>query len=145
MYVADYTGGLIILDVADPSHPTYVDSITYDETWDVSLYGPYVVIGTDTGVHSISIGDGIRVPEHYGTYSGPYEILDVRVQNEVAFIAAGASGLLSVDVSDPTNPTKGCKFSPRCEFSMKICQEKKPKAFLLDSEHMVKCWLFKKK
>jgi oligopeptide/dipeptide ABC transporter ATP-binding protein len=49
------------------------------------------------------------------------------------------------NIPDPTNPTKGCKFSPRCEFSMKICQEKKPKAFLLDSEHMVKCWLFKKK
>ncbi|MFX0079252.1 MAG: hypothetical protein ACFE8O_08435 [Candidatus Hermodarchaeota archaeon] len=104
LYVADYTGGLIILDVADPTHPTYVDSITYDDTWDVCLYGPYVVIGTDYGVHTISIGNGIRVPEHYGTYSGVYDILDVRVQNDIAYIAAGASGLLTVDVSDPTNP-----------------------------------------
>ncbi len=104
LYVADYTGGLIILDVADPTHPTYVDSVNYDDTWDVSLYGPYVVIGTDYGVHTISIGDGIRVPEHYGTYSGIYDILDVRVQNDIAYIAAGASGLLTIDVSDPTNP-----------------------------------------
>ncbi len=104
LYVADQSGGLVILDVADPTHPTYVTSVNFGETWDVDLYGPYVVIGSDVGVSTLLIGDGIRVPEHYGTYSGPYEILDVRVQDDVAYIAANASGLLTVDVSDPANP-----------------------------------------
>jgi len=47
-------------------------------------------------------------------------------------------------VPDPSNPTTGCKFYPRCDFSMKICNEQKPPQVSLEPGHMVKCWLFKR-
>lgn len=40
---------------------------------------------------------------------------------------------------------KGCKFYPRCDFAMKICEEQKNPSFFAKPEHMVKCWLFNKK
>ena len=48
-------------------------------------------------------------------------------------------------VPDPSKPIRGCSFQPRCDFSMKICNEQKPPPFSLKPGHMVKCWLFKRK
>ncbi|PNR96305.1 ABC transporter ATP-binding protein [Petrotoga sp. 9PWA.NaAc.5.4] len=44
---------------------------------------------------------------------------------------------------DLANPPSGCKFSPRCEFAMSICQEKEPSNFFVE-ESTVNCWLFEK-
>ena len=43
------------------------------------------------------------------------------------------------------NPPSGCRFHPRCSRRMKICIEKKPELDEENKEHLVSCWLFKKK
>jgi len=42
---------------------------------------------------------------------------------------------------DLGNPPKGCRFAPRCEFAMDICQEQEPKIFSIEGSE-VKCWLY---
>lgn len=37
--------------------------------------------------------------------------------------------------------TKGCTFSPRCEFAMDICKEKEPELKILESNRKIRCWL----
>ena len=44
---------------------------------------------------------------------------------------------------DLANPPSGCKFAPRCEFAMPICQEKEPSNFFVEGS-TVNCWLFEK-
>ena len=38
-------------------------------------------------------------------------------------------------------PPKGCAFAPRCNHSMKICQEEHPPEFTLGEGHVASCWL----
>lgn len=37
------------------------------------------------------------------------------------------------------NPPSGCRFHPRCEYAKEICQEKRPKLEMTDTEHFVAC------
>ena len=43
------------------------------------------------------------------------------------------------------NPTKGCRFYPRCNYAMRICKIEKPPFFKAGESHQVACWLFKKR
>jgi len=42
---------------------------------------------------------------------------------------------------DLLNPPTGCPFYARCEFAMKICQEKLPPFFNVGDQHQAMCWL----
>jgi peptide/nickel transport system ATP-binding protein len=54
-------------------------------------------------------------------------------------ISSGIEGM----IPDYSNPPNGCRFRPRCEYAMAIC-EKKPPAFVIEEEHKVACFLYRK-
>ena len=54
-------------------------------------------------------------------------------------ISPGIEGM----IPDYSNPPEGCRFRPRCEYAMAICEEKPP-AFVIDEEHEVACFLYRK-
>ena len=104
LFVADGSNGLVILDVADPTHPILVDHVwPMPYTWDVELYGGDVVVATDNGVLMLRIGDNLASLPLIGTYD-TYEVWDVRVEGDIAYVAAGSDGFLTLDVSDRSNP-----------------------------------------
>jgi hypothetical protein len=104
LYVADRSGGLQIVDVSDPTNPQNVTAITsLPDTFNVALYGGDVVVAAEDGVYTYRIGAGMTNLPLVGVLAG-YDAWDVRVQGDIAYIAAGADGLVTVDVSDPTNP-----------------------------------------
>ncbi|MFX0167963.1 MAG: fibronectin type III domain-containing protein [Candidatus Hodarchaeota archaeon] len=111
LFVADGTNGLVILDVADPTHPTYVDRAILPYTYDVDLYGGDVVVATNTGVYTLRIGYNLAALPLIGTYLA-FEAWDVRVQGDVAYVAAGPDGFLTLDVSDPSNPVLLDQYDP---------------------------------
>ncbi|MCG8335319.1 MAG: ABC transporter ATP-binding protein [Proteobacteria bacterium] len=45
---------------------------------------------------------------------------------------------------DLLNPPKGCPFSPRCEWAMRICMEKTPPFKTLNKDRGAMCWLLHK-
>jgi oligopeptide transport system ATP-binding protein len=42
---------------------------------------------------------------------------------------------------DMLNPPKGCPFTPRCPYSMRICAEEMPEYTTFSAEHKAACWL----
>ena len=42
---------------------------------------------------------------------------------------------------DLLNTPKGCAFADRCDYTMKICMEKRPPLFNIDNGHDAACWL----
>lgn len=45
------------------------------------------------------------------------------------------------NVPIPKQMPVGCKFAPRCEFSMDICLQKEPELYDLNNFHTSRCWL----
>jgi peptide/nickel transport system ATP-binding protein len=45
------------------------------------------------------------------------------------------------NVPTPSNLPKGCKFHPRCPFSMEKCSQQDPPLLQVNSESSVRCWL----
>jgi len=41
------------------------------------------------------------------------------------------------------NPPKGCRFAPRCEYVMDVCNDQEPKTYNVEGSK-VKCWLYEK-
>jgi oligopeptide/dipeptide ABC transporter ATP-binding protein len=52
--------------------------------------------------------------------------------------------VLSGEVPSPVNPPAGCRFHPRCESSMQVCQTQEPKLVDVGNGHMVACHLYSK-
>jgi oligopeptide transport system ATP-binding protein len=42
---------------------------------------------------------------------------------------------------DATNPPKGCPFTARCPYAMRICEEEMPGYTTFSHEHRAACWL----
>lgn len=47
-------------------------------------------------------------------------------------------------IPDYINPEPGCRFAPRCSFSMDICKKKKPTTITMDGGHQVACFKYSK-
>jgi len=52
--------------------------------------------------------------------------------------------MLTGEVPSPVNPPSGCRFHPRCDSAMQVCQTQEPKLIDVGNEHMVACHLFNK-
>ncbi|MFX1474962.1 MAG: hypothetical protein ACFFCO_05780, partial [Promethearchaeota archaeon] len=103
LLVADGAGGVRILDVSNPSTPTEVTNIAVSYVYDVALFDGVLVIGADDGIYTYRVGTTMNLSPA-SSYS-TYEAFDVDVQGDVAFVAAGADGLVILDVSDRALPT----------------------------------------
>lgn len=52
--------------------------------------------------------------------------------------------ILTGEVPSPVNPPSGCRFHPRCDSAMQVCQTQEPKLIDVGNEHLVACHLFNK-
>jgi oligopeptide/dipeptide ABC transporter ATP-binding protein len=52
--------------------------------------------------------------------------------------------ILSGEVPSPVNPPSGCRFHPRCESAMQVCQTQEPNLIDVGNGHLVACHLFNK-
>lgn len=43
------------------------------------------------------------------------------------------------------NPPPGCRFHPRCPYAMDICRRDRPSISYINSERIVRCWLYARK
>lgn len=44
-------------------------------------------------------------------------------------------------VPNPLQMPLGCRFAPRCEHAMEVCQQKAPNLFPVEEGHLSRCWL----
>lgn len=52
---------------------------------------------------------------------------------------------ISGEPPSPINPPPGCRFHPRCPYSMDICGKSEPPAVKVGENRVVYCWLYAKK
>ena len=111
LYVADMDGGLVVLDVADPNNPSYATMMVFggNNVWDVDTFGNSVFVATDAGVYSIlASADGGGLMDFgenaYRSSFDGYQCWDVKVQGDIAYVAAGTDGFYTLNVKDPEFP-----------------------------------------
>ncbi|MGC9777859.1 MAG: hypothetical protein HZR80_01290 [Candidatus Heimdallarchaeota archaeon] len=105
LFVADGNGGLQVLDVADPHNPSFVADMVLPYTWDIDLYGSDLVVATDAGIYTYSIGSMADFSSSW--YPNPFDqfqVWDVRVKDGIAFIAGGTDEFYIVNVRNPLQP-----------------------------------------
>ncbi len=102
LFVADYNGGVQVLDVSDPANPTSLTSVSPANVSDVALYGSVLVVGASDGIYTYQYGSFTDLSV-VGSYSN-YDAWDVRVRGDVAYVAAGSDGLVTLNVSNPAAP-----------------------------------------
>jgi hypothetical protein len=104
--VADYTSGLQVIDISDPTIPTLIGSCdTPGAAYGVMVSGVYALVADwGSGLQVIDISDPTN-PTLIGTYDTPGGAGDVTVSGDNAFVADLGSGLQVIDIADPTNPT----------------------------------------
>jgi len=106
-YVADYSFGLRIIDVSNPSSAVEVGYCnTPGYAWDVQVVGTlaYVADGS-SGLRIIDVSNPSSAVE-VGYYDTPSNALDVQVVGTLAYVADHYSGLRIIDVSDPAAPVE---------------------------------------
>ncbi len=132
LFVADLTGGIQILDVSNPTNVIYVDAISGITAYDAALFGEHIVIGTADDIQIYRVGMVATDLPLVGSYS-TYEAWDVVVQGDTAFVAAGADGLLALDVNDPANPTLITQYSHATTVNYIAIDAQGPYCFVLDT------------
>ena len=105
LYVSCGSGGLVILDISDPSSTVIAAALnTRGYTEGTALYGKYAVIAD--GPNGIQIAD-ISDPHNPVIVSEAYPLCyayDVVIDGATVYAAAGGSGLLAVGLDDPEAP-----------------------------------------
>ncbi len=106
LYFAAMTDGLRTIDITDPSNLVELDAD--NPTWNptnVAVAGDTaVVLGVDRiALYNVTFPADISYITHIT--QGGHSWGEVEIAGNVAYIAHGGSGLVSVDITDPTNPS----------------------------------------
>ncbi len=104
-YVADYAGGLRIMDVSNPKSPKTVGAYTGLSTvLSVAVAGKYAYVGdTTTGFDILDVSNP-AVPTLVGSYPG-IAAFSLALSGKYAYVADYNGGAIRIiDVSDPRNP-----------------------------------------
>ena len=106
-YLADYSGGLRIVDVSNPASPQHLGSISIvDPIRRVAVSGNYAYVVTDGGAPRMRVFNvsNPSVPVQVGN-GFPGSFPDIDVQGNYVYLTSGTLGLYVIDVSQPSLPT----------------------------------------
>ena len=120
-YVANWSDGLMIVDISDPMAPVEVARLAFEgQCWDVSISGDHAYVGNDVQglrIVDISLPSAPVLVATYGSDLGASfeycQVIGTRAY------AATQSGLYILDVSDPANPAE-LGFSPELNGSWHV-------------------------
>jgi hypothetical protein len=105
-FVGDFSTGLQVIDISDPSSPTLVGTYnTPGNAYGVAVSGTHAFVADgSSGLQVIDISNPAS-PTLAGTCDTPGNCLAVTVSGDNAFVADGSFGLQVIDISDPASPT----------------------------------------
>ncbi|WP_049897881.1 DUF4347 domain-containing protein, partial [Microcystis aeruginosa] len=105
-YLADWTSGLQIIDISNPTNPIFKGNYDTDAAYGVEVVGNYAYIADgSSGLQIIDISNPSN-PTFIGNYANFGAVLGVQVVGNYAYLVNnGASSLQIIDISNPTNPT----------------------------------------
>ena len=96
--------GLVVVDVDDPLQPRWVATVPLQDARASALQFRYLWVTTARGLELLDVTSP-RAPQHVAAASVPLaDARKVYVARTYAYVAAGAEGLVIVDVERPTQP-----------------------------------------
>jgi hypothetical protein len=106
LFVSDDTGGVKIIDVTNPQLPTFVYQIPGGTSYGITIYGEVLYVGRANGMDAYKVtmasvsGPGLPWFNRYNAYNA----YDVAIQGNIAYVAGGADGFYTLDITNPRNP-----------------------------------------
>lgn len=100
-YLAD-GGGLSIVDVADPTNPEFLSSVSEVFAQTIVVSGKYAYVGTLFGLDVIDISDPYN-PVITDNINLGQQLRGVAVSGKYAYISQEGEGLSIIDITDPYN------------------------------------------
>ncbi len=113
-YVADYNGGVVVLDVSDPADPFELTRVGFDDpdmgaVLDIDVSGDTAYVAADGGLRVLDVSDPSLAIEigRFDTESIPGAIpQDVLYVDGVVYMPIWTAGLLILSADDPTAPVQ---------------------------------------
>ncbi|MFX0126018.1 MAG: LVIVD repeat-containing protein [Candidatus Hodarchaeota archaeon] len=109
----DNPGGLVIIDISDPSIPKKLGSY-YNGGLPSSLFIAKEIAylpARDLGLQLVNVSDPIN-PQEIGNFYDGGRATCVQIVGDLAFVADNDDGLEILNVSDPTHPTEVSQYRP---------------------------------
>jgi hypothetical protein len=119
VYLADFNGGLLILDVSEPSNPISLGGIGFADSSfggaiDVEVIGFVAYVATTRGLRIVDVTNP-RTPVLIGAVdtnptTGPAQDVELAegIERTYAFLASWQDGVVILDVTDPAAPVEQC-------------------------------------
>ena len=104
VFVADYDGGVLVVDVSDPTNPHYTSYVSAAAVTGVDFDGTYVYAAGSAGLLIIN-PDGPSGAQLIKQVNFS-DALDVCVVGNWVYVSNFGSQILPVDVTDPANPVQ---------------------------------------
>lgn len=96
--------GLQIIDISDPSAPTFKGSVNISENaYDVWVQGNYAYLAARDGLFIINISNP-SLPTTSGVFPTEKKVQGIYISGIYAYIAAEAKGIYIVNIEDPFQP-----------------------------------------
>ena len=118
-YVSDSGAGMHVINVSDPEHPAYINTVPTAPgvAYEVSVQADFAYLAAaNGGLKIINLNPNHLVYSYLeivGEVDTPDTAFGVTVIGNIAYVADGNSGLQVVDVGDPENPQIiGSKVTP---------------------------------
>ena len=108
----DNPGGLVIINVSDPTHP-YILGSYYQSglPYAVDVVGDIAFLAnTEVGLEVLNISDPTN-PVKLDQYTGSGAAFDVQVIGEIAYIVDWSRGLVILNISDPSDVSEISSYS----------------------------------
>lgn len=105
-YVADWNGGLQVIDFSDPFNPVIKSSCPIPSfARGIAVSGSYAYVAAwYSGLQIIDISNPLN-PFIVGACDTPGTARSVAVKDNYAYLADGENGLAIINISDPANPS----------------------------------------
>ncbi|UXE59018.1 MAG: hypothetical protein KA717_24060 [Woronichinia naegeliana WA131] len=113
-YIADGSLGLQVVNISDPTVPTFQDSYdTTGDAQDVQIVGNFAYVADgSSGLQIIDISNPFSLT-FKGSYNTPGTARNLQIVGNLAYVADDDSGLRIIDITNPASPTlKGSYDTP---------------------------------
>jgi peptide/nickel transport system ATP-binding protein/oligopeptide transport system ATP-binding protein len=106
-----------------------------------------VIAEVSDDVVVVYAGKAVEYADVVTIFKNPRHPYTMALQNSIPRLTDKPGKILEViqgGIPDPLALPSGCKFHPRCKFTIDICKEREPELEKIKDNHIVRCWMYNK-
>ena len=95
--------GVLLYSLSNPSNPSYVSTITTENSWAVELSSEYAYVSDENNLLIVDIRN-LNYPQVLTTIDTGNAIKDISIEGDYLYVALGSDGVSIYDISDVYSP-----------------------------------------